>query len=592
MSRLLPPRTVSGLSLVPPVALGVTLIVASLVTAGRGLDLMDESYVLRLIADPDASKAAGEVYLFSFVVHPLLAAMGDDIGRFRVLGILLLVAAAIPLSRDALELVAPASSPKWWSRLLVGTSVSAASLLLLTLGVRVLGYRAVAAVGLALVAWGLARWGRGLPVSGAALVGVGLWLAFVGRPPSALAVLVVVVALVLRFRLMTYQALASGVIAGGAVVAATLALAGMSPGESVAYLRGGLHVVGLLGDHASVTQMLGLVPIRVESLLVFGVPIALVAGAWWFMDRSVKERYRPFMGLAVTVLLICLAFVEARAATRLLSPDTQGLQILPIVLLIPISAVAVLAHGRARTKRALTYGQAYVLLLLVLPYTLSVGSNVTFVHTMPQATMFWVLALALAVQHAESPSGQWPSRLLTTAMTLTSCLVLIVLWVGYHDGPDGAQLSRATVPAHVQGGVLALRPEDALIAHELNMLAEREGIDSETPVVDLSGVGAGWALALGGHPVGRSHLYTTWGGRLDSARYALAQVPCIEISNAYLIYAANDSTGTARALEDAWGVSVPQDYAQVLAFKDVRYGRTWDMRVLRPGPAVAAALRC
>ena len=55
----------------------------------RGLDRVDESYVLAYIADPDASRAAGEVNLFGFLLHPFYALVGEDIAAFRRVFVLL-----------------------------------------------------------------------------------------------------------------------------------------------------------------------------------------------------------------------------------------------------------------------------------------------------------------------------------------------------------------------------------------------------------------------------------------------------------------------------------------------------------------------
>jgi len=94
-------RAVAGL---PSVA-SAAVIVGMLWMSNRGLEMIDEGYLLRLTADPEATRTAGEVYLFGFLLHPLYEAVGRDIALFRAVGILVLSVGAAALGREAVALL-------------------------------------------------------------------------------------------------------------------------------------------------------------------------------------------------------------------------------------------------------------------------------------------------------------------------------------------------------------------------------------------------------------------------------------------------------------------------------------------------------
>ena len=42
--------------------------------------MVDESYLLRIITHPEATRQVGEVHLFGFVLHPRFEFVGRDVG--------------------------------------------------------------------------------------------------------------------------------------------------------------------------------------------------------------------------------------------------------------------------------------------------------------------------------------------------------------------------------------------------------------------------------------------------------------------------------------------------------------------------------
>ncbi|WP_235531327.1 hypothetical protein [Phycicoccus sp. Soil748] len=572
---------------------------------------MDESYQLRLIENPGASRPVGEVYLFSFLVHPVFVAVGHDIAWLRVTGIVALAATAAWTCSEAMHLCGvsdmSSSGLRRSERARTVTAMacaSAASMLVFTLGVRVPGYRAVALLGLLLVAGGLARYLTRSRRGGPLLVGIGVWLTFVGKPPSAVAVAVVLLVMLSARRALSVRALGQG-LAGAAVAAVvTLLVARLSPADALRYLKGGARLVSLLGDHSSLPQMLGWSRMEVRGLLVFGLPFLLVfAGYLVFSRDTMRDPARdPRVVGALNAVLVLLGLGTGVLGVRALGAVGQGAQALSVTLVLGLFAIAgaagVLVVGtseggfgqRARHPADL---RAFLVVLCVLPWAYAVGSNVSLTFSMAQAAVFWVIVLvAVEARSRQAIGGRSHWSALSVTGCMCACLAASVTWVSLHDGRSAIPPPRGAEAVQVLGGSVVLDHDTAVIGHALRAAAKSERMDDRTPVVDVTGMGAGYALILGGRPLGRAHLYGTWSGRVPSARFALSQVPCPDRATAYVIHAPSNPSDVSPALSVGATVDVLEDYDTVLEFTSHQYDKDWRMALLRPRPTLAAKLGC
>jgi len=235
------------------------------------------------------------------------------------------------------------------------------------------------------------------------------------------------------------------------------------------------------------------------------------------------------------------------------------------------------------------FPKGYLWMLLVLPYVTAVGSNLPFAPVMALASVFWVVALHLVTWQ---PFNQGDVEGLRHVMqALVVVLVAAVVWTQHHNGPDGGDLAHNLRPAPVAGGELRLSPLDADTATKIRAVAQQYGIGPRTPVVDLSGMGAAYALMAGGRPLGRADFYGYLPGGVAAARQALARVPCFELADAWLVYSPGNDWDVSSALTRGV-LDVDHDYERVLNFKTVRAGRTWPMTLLRPRPTVHKKFGC
>ncbi|MBD3782917.1 MAG: hypothetical protein IE926_08185 [Micrococcales bacterium] len=567
------------------------LLAAGLALSPRGLDLLDGAYQLRLVASPGASRDAGEAYLFGFLLHPLYELVGEGVAVLRTVAVLLLAGAAALAARDLVRMAARGSRLAASSTWAVAAAAAASTLLVRTLWTRDPGYRWVALLGLVFVASGLARAEDGRDRSAGVLLGLGLVVAGTGRPTTGAAagLLVLVVVALRRWWRPRFLGWTGAVVVGAA--AGVLALAGMTPRQAVQYHVSGLRMVELLGDHGSVLQLAGFTVPDVSGLLLLGTPLLLVVLPPLVLRRAVGSAVTGAAGSsgaagAVSALVVLvLGGVLAAFASHLVGAGGQVHRALSVALVLPLLATVALLAQRGRAS-----GRAVVLVaVLLLPYPYALGSNVAFSLVTAQAACLWVAALgALAVL----PARTGPTLLSPAVAAAVGCAVTgIVLWTAWSAGPPESALAGATVPAPVASGTLLLPADEAAVATRLHGLADEEGISADTPVVDLTGVGAGYAFELGGHPLGRAHLYGTWAGGVESARYALDRVPCREHAAAYLLYAPDNPSDVSAAFTRG-RLDLHRDYTAVDRFPSRQFGRTVEISVLRPGPTVASRLGC
>ncbi|MBM6405954.1 hypothetical protein JQN72_17060 [Phycicoccus sp. CSK15P-2] len=584
-------------------ALGTGAVVASAMTslivlaagAARGLDFWDESYTLLLVDRPDASYAAGEVFLFQFLLHPVFVALGRDVALLRLVGFLMLVLAAVAATRAVGAFLASEEVPvtPWWSRMAPAVVAATTPMAFIGAG-RVPTYRVVVVIALLVVVWGVCRmWASARPEWGL-LVGAALVVTFTGKPPSALAA-GVVVALAVAGRgepRFVGRAALYGLLGAIVAVSAVLVASGLSPLGVVAYLQGGLEMVSASGTHSSWWTMLGFAPVSARVLLVFG-PL-LVLPLLLALHDSARRGDDPRRAALLQVGMGILApAVAAVLAVVLLSAQGYGSQVQQWTFLWGIAAALLLVvsvHRASGPRRLRAVG--VVLLLLSLPYAATVGTNTNFAQTMTQAAAFWALAVMAAglLLAREWPPGR--GLLLPLSLWLAATTVAVqVAW--FADREEGISLREDTVQSRVLGGSLWLEPDSAELVSELSTMTRNASL-TDRPAIDLTGYGAGYELLLGARPLGRASFFGTFDGAYRGARLGLERESCRDRAEAVVLVASHNPLDVSAAVQ-AWGLNLDTDYTEIGRFRPTHGGavvRSQTVRVLLPTEHVGQVLGC
>ena len=337
--------------------------------------------------------------------------------------------------------------------------------------------------------------------------------------------------------------------------------------------------------------MLGLVSIPLGALFVLGPVLYFpLVPAVHDVARNPSPRWPALAQLLAGVAAL---IVTALLGVWLLSRHGFGVQVGELVFPWPAVAGLVMVLLSRSAKRDVDRRVvALVIVLLSLPYAVTVGTNTNFTLSMTQAAVFWALAVVAAMSVAVHFRPRTQRVLLPTALLLvTTTLVAQIVWTA--DSLEGEEIYDASRAATVLGGELTLRPATAKLIQELNVLSEQYDL-SGRPSVDLTGYGSGYQLALGTRPLGRPSFFGTFAGADRSAAAALAKESCEDLRSAVVLYAENNPLSVGRAAP-AVGLDISSGYTSILSFHPTHGTkpiRTQTVHVLLPIDLAADRRSC
>lgn len=547
---------------------------ALLVGSGSGLDLTDEGHYL-LAADNHQPTAAFNS-LFGHYTGIVFRAVGYDIVAFRIVGVLILALAGLVLGLAVVRLVAPGA--RRTTRSCVAIGVAAGSLTQYNIFLRTPGYNWLTLIGLMLVVAGAAlelleRPSRRDDVGATVLLGLGVFLSFMGKAPAGAAAAAVGIVATLvplggpavgpRLRVGAAAALVAAAlfaahflfVEGPAATAQTLRdsldmLGVMDP----AHYRIGSALVGTGREALAIPRevvtatgglvWLGLLPLVAwfapsarGSLVAAGASAAavivvsvdlIVAGLWEGGPQHYHANGVAALSLAMTMLLAAVATVTALTARRWLPgrprPDPPAIR-----GPIPPPSSRLLVVGVLAVASAFAY---------------AFGSNNGLVTQTSGATILLLLGTTLVLAAVIGSSLQ--ASVLTAGAVILAIVAGIVVPTARATPYRTAPLDEATVSIAFGQHATPLLVDPAAAAY-WNQVA-------------TSTAAAGW------HP-GTRLLDLTWS---PSLAYALgATVPTVLLPRVGIVTTANASAIEALALSgdpadwaSAW-VVVPPDQAAI-----------------------------
>ena len=435
----------------------------------------------------------------------------------------------------------------------------------------------------------------GASVALAVLVGLGMFLSFVGRPTSAaplgLATLIFVVflsgwrrALLLggasaatAFLLLMLHAVATD---GGPLaylrriqLAVELALH-LDGGHGLSYTAGWLatglrdlatrltwgHATGLA---AVLVALVGTMVVAdrlhpasrpVLPTLLALTSIGAVAYTAWYWDARYGLSWARFLGAwASEAIVVLFALAAAAAALRLGGPAPRG-----------TARSGNAPAGRSRHDgrlRARLAGSG--LYLAAMGALLPMGSNTEWSISVGAGYVFFVLALALLARSA-APAAP---RFLIACLMAVALVPVALAALETRRAPLRlvAGIEAQTVPVRFLGNPTRLRvdPDTARWVEALQAAARAGRWRVGTPLLDLTGGTPGAAVVLGAHAPVTPWLVGGYRGSSDFATFALRHAARDDLKAAWVLTAPDGSRALPASVLTELGLSFPRDYVEV-----------------------------
>lgn len=540
-------------------------------SAHHGIDFTDEGYYLAWIANPWVY--AESVTQFGFIYHPLFQWLGEDVARLRQVNILITFVMAwifvLTFFRAAISDDWPDSVWRSWPMLALATVFATAYPNLLNVWLPTPSYNSLALQALLVSGTGLLLMHRRpsrTGLAGAALLGIGGWLAFMAKPTTGGAIAVVSLVylwaagklrpwpVVLAALVATLMLFASAVWIDGAVL------------TFLNRLSGAVELSRLMGVEQPLWRLfrVDIFWLKGIDLLVFlglGVAVVYMVGVdpW----RPMSELRRTGSNLLLAFLLLCaMALLTGYAALDLGKSRFQGM-----LAFAPALGAAIAAGLMWRTRWAGEFSRKHLsiaALLAVLPHVYAFGTGNNYWQTGQTASMFWVLSGLTILMAAVPAKASWQIFLPVAVVSQWVAVVLLqVALTQPYRQPEALGQANSPVSIGAAHSKLLLSADYARYVEAIEQTAARAGFRSGTPVIDLTGHSPGSLFVLGAHATGQAWLLGGYVGSDRYAAYVLARVSCAELADAWILTEESGPRKLSKAVLKRTGLELEQAFELV-----------------------------
>jgi hypothetical protein len=509
------------------------------VLADRGFDFTDEGFYYNVISKPFLYKTS--LTQFGHIYHPIFEYLNGDIAAFRRFNIVAVCAVALAFAYMLVIRWCPSLNRRPFLALAVcsGLAVSAfVQIHWLPLSPSYNWQNLAGALCFLIGALGIASDGsRRDTLLWASILGIGIWLAAMAKPPTGVALAVATLPFAFLVSARPLSAIfTAGSVAAGLTLLVAYAIDG-SVGGFVQRIQAGREAAAALWTGYSSSGIW----IRIDPVVmstfeqkIFWVAFAFSGAAAWLALRESAWAVALRTVLVAAAAVGALLFIAGVEPFQIHQSLMQGLWLAAV----PGAMVAVVLACRWRevTLRLSMVPLACFLLLVLVPLTYAVGTGNNYWFQSGHLMIAWIGAAAIVIYRVLPP---WQSERLLVMMSLGTIIMTGILVSIGIDYPYRSFVSLRHQANAAEIGerrsVLKLTAESADYLAKLREAAFRNGFLPDTPVLDLTGRHPGSVFALGGTAPGLAWILSGFSGSVEMVRLALGSVSCDELARAWLL---------------------------------------------------------
>lgn len=582
-------RSLFCLERLVPIVVTLAAMVYVLSFVGYGLDLTDESAYLNWISNPWLYPLSATQY--GFFYHPLFRLVGGDIALLRGVNLLLTVGLASLLGFVVFRISKSDDEP-----LDAGMAVVASlpfgfvSVLHTWNWLTTPNYNSLNLQGLLISAIALVLIGRERAAAPShwsvlgsyVLLGIGGWIVFLAKPPSAVLLAIIALIYLLSVRKLTIAGLVTATSVSAILLLATALAIDGTVSAFVIRISDAVALSSTMDPRYTATSML-----RFDSFALS------VANKWLIFELAIFSGVAIICSVTqgqlwrvIVLALLAVAFVIAALAfARLhwLMPSTWSGEYALQLFAVPLGIV--LALFGLSVRRQLSPPVAGHLQLAALffafPYVFAFGTNGNYWWLAASAGLFWVAA-GIMLMRAVYRNWRAPHTVLVLVL-LPFAISARVLAIGMeypYRQTQPTQKNDQAIEVGAAGARLVLASDFANYVRRLQEIARKGGLQGGDPLIDLTGHYPGAPLVLGAVPVGQAWMIGGYPGSEALAAAALRRVPCSEIAASWLLMEPDGPRKISQAVLGDYGLRF--EVVDSLASPTGSYPQSYQQYLLRP----------
>jgi hypothetical protein len=379
------------------------------------------------------------------------------------------------------------------------------------------------------------------------LIGVGGWMCFMAKPPTALGLAVLILAW--SFPARGYSPWRILIAVATALVLLVLSALWID-GSPATFVQRYISAMANMGNIEAGSGY-GIIPhVQLKTVLELAGPRALMATSLLFASGVVLGLFShirnplPYTCLLLTSGMIFIGILASGAVDRGLSL-VQGWA--PCLLLSgawscraaicrAYPSLSAVASSHDPVKRQKTKAcAASAACILLFPFIYGFGSNNPFPLSASLASSFFVAAF-LVIESARYAPGR--IRILVGASIMCQMMALAGLaasWRVPYRQPTPLWTMKDEAPIRVGESTLRLPPDQARLIGTIHRLAEITDLRPGTPIIDMSGRYPGAIYAASGRTFINPFLVAGYDWSNSAAQAILGRYPCNVIGEAWIL---------------------------------------------------------